>query len=103
MRKIVAKRPRVVCFVGKGIWESFIRAAVSEVKTPKIEVVTSTIASSSTILARKGNDVTVATTSVAKTTKKTKASKIPFEAFDLQPYKIVHYARMYTSSFYCGG
>ena len=33
--KIAQHRPRVVCFVGKGIWDSFARAAVPRVRKSK--------------------------------------------------------------------
>ncbi|KAI0777304.1 uracil-DNA glycosylase-like protein [Trametes elegans] len=100
LRKIVLKRPHVVCFVGKGIWDSFIKAAATT---------SSAGASSSIVLdgqASEGNtaisndspvkvDTQTRTTSPAKkkrgSLKRTKSStQSEPSAYDLQPWKVVH-------------
>ena len=35
LRKIARYRPRVVCFVGKGIWDTFVRAAAPPDPSPR--------------------------------------------------------------------
>ncbi|KAI0674676.1 uracil-DNA glycosylase-like protein [Trametes maxima] len=76
LRKIVRKRPRVVCFVGKAIWESFIKAVVPSPSDNE-----------------SGNSMEVSTAKTSArtkaTSKKTKTSSEPFR-YDLQSYKVVH-------------
>ena len=112
LRKIVEKRPRVLCFVGKAIWESFIREAApsskSAVKTEVLDVeftmnvptgTTRPTPSSSTSTpgssSRSSSTPTTRAPSRAKAkrTNSKKPKPEPF-VFDLQPYKVVHSARM---------
>ncbi|KAI0634692.1 uracil-DNA glycosylase-like protein [Trametes polyzona] len=92
LRKIVLKRPRVVCFVGKKIWESFVKVAAPspqngsngrgshEEESARAEIlVGDTDAGSSTV-----------GVSGKRAVSKKKAPARPAFTFDLQPYKIVH-------------
>ncbi|KAH9900800.1 uracil-DNA glycosylase-like protein [Cubamyces lactineus] len=100
LQKITRKRPRIVCFVGKGIWDSFIKAAApspvaneepSSGESQPVEPPTGAAAQAdgSDLLATKAK-ASKKIGSRAKTTKqKGKVPKEPF-VFDLQPYKVVH-------------
>ncbi|OSD02592.1 DNA glycosylase [Trametes coccinea BRFM310] len=102
LRKIVRKRPRIVCFVGKAIWESFIKAvappeaSIGEVIASEAECIeqicvtgtssTSEPAASSPTATRVKKKSVVRESSARG---KLKAKSPPFQ-FGLQPYKVVH-------------
>ncbi|KAI0360306.1 DNA glycosylase [Trametes cingulata] len=99
LRKIVRHRPRFVCFVGKQIWESFIKAAAP----PSSRPFTPSDVPATPVVEHTEETVTaVAEGSVAVTKKRKKevvqrepAKRQPkgqpkFTAYDLQPYKVVH-------------
>ncbi|KAI8971295.1 uracil-DNA glycosylase-like protein [Trametes punicea] len=100
LQKIVRKRPRIVCFVGKAIWDSFIKAAAPSPIFGEEAVTTDTQATEASLTttteaAASGELVAVTKTRKATMTKerpsRRKAKPIPKTfAFDLQPYKIVH-------------
>ena len=112
LQKIVERRPRIVCFVGKAIWESFIRAVAPPSKPPmKDEVLdaefTMNVPSGSTSGSVSGS-ASGSASSPAPTTRAPSRTKLkrtnsrkpkpePF-VYDLQPYKIVHTARTYITS-----
>ncbi|KAM5541870.1 hypothetical protein V8D89_004599 [Ganoderma adspersum] len=108
LQKIIERRPRIVCFVGKAIWESFIRAVAPPSKSAvKIEVSdaeftmdvpigTSTTTTSSSASTPGSSSSSTPTTRApsrakAKRTNPKKPKPEPF-VFDLQPYKVVHTA-----------
>lgn len=98
--KIVLLRPRVVCFVGKQIWESFIKAAAprptgSRKNTPSAEREVHTEVVNASV-AGPGNSVAQVTATRKKSVTKKRPAKPPL-AFDLQPYKVVHPDRMSLS------
>ncbi|KAI0646677.1 uracil-DNA glycosylase-like protein [Trametes meyenii] len=75
LRKIVRKRPRVVCFVGKAIWESFIKATAP----PPSDNDSGNLAEA----------FTARTASRPKASLKKMKTSEPF-TYDLQAYKVVH-------------
>ncbi|KAH9930474.1 DNA glycosylase, partial [Epithele typhae] len=75
--KIYRHRPRVVCFVGKGIWDSFIRAVVPPPSTPPAK--------------DKTPDVGIVSATDGEWTETKSEPGSPFD-YDLQPYKVVHVA-----------
>ncbi|CDO72827.1 hypothetical protein BN946_scf185002.g12 [Trametes cinnabarina] len=102
LHKIVRKRPRVVCFVGKAIWESFIKAAApsilaneelvsADVDPYEVSVKTEVVTAQDHM---KGTSVALMQTekkAVRRSTSKRKATvKTRTFEFGLQPYKIVH-------------
>lgn len=98
LRKIVLLRPRMVCFVGKQIWESFIKAAAprptgSRKSTPSAERTSAerevhAVEVTASVVGP-GNSVAQVTTTRKKSVTKKRSPKPPL-AFDLQPYKVVH-------------
>ncbi|KAI1785071.1 uracil-DNA glycosylase-like protein [Ganoderma leucocontextum] len=105
LRKIVERRPQIVCFVGKAIWESFIRAVAPPSKSAvKAEVVdaeftmnipTSSTASSSACTPGSASSSSPATRAPSRAkVKRTNSKKLKPEPFvyDLQPYKVIHTA-----------
>ena len=106
-RKILQKRPRIVCFVGKGIWESFIRATAPPADSPvkseeaepetklTVEVATSVASGPMTpdpAAATRTKTVGATSRTKVKRTTSRKAKPEPF-VYDLQPYKVVHTSR----------
>ncbi|PIL28227.1 hypothetical protein GSI_09639 [Ganoderma sinense ZZ0214-1] len=108
LRKIIERRPRIVCFVGKAIWESFIRAlapppAKAAVKTevPDAEFTMnvptptgstpSSSASTPTSTPPSAPATRAPSRAKVKRTNSKKAKQEPF-VYDLQPYKVVHTA-----------
>ena len=111
LQKIVERRPRIVCFVGKGIWESFIRAVAPPSKPPvKDEILdaeftlnvpsggtpSSASASASGLPTSSAPTTRAPSRTTPKRTNSRKPKPEPF-VYDLQPYKIVHTARTYAT------
>ncbi|OJT08255.1 G/T mismatch-specific thymine DNA glycosylase [Trametes pubescens] len=97
LRKIVLLRPRMVCFVGKQIWESFIKAAAprtsSRDPTPSAEITSAEREVHAVEVAASAAGPESSVAQVTTTRKKSVAKKRPAKqplAFDLQPYKVVH-------------
>ncbi|KAI0366060.1 DNA glycosylase [Pilatotrama ljubarskyi] len=100
LKKIVRHRPRIVCFVGKQIWESFIKAAAPQSSEPSSPVGIPPApvmqhADEETVSAVSEDSVAVTTkrrkTVVERQTANRKAKAPPkFTACDIQPYKVVH-------------
>ncbi|RPD72575.1 DNA glycosylase [Lentinus tigrinus ALCF2SS1-7] len=96
MRKIVEKRPRIVCFVGKGIWDSFIRAAAPSSPSPQtpFEVPSFTESSSQSApqvpsfgAVAESSQLLPPQSKKRPSVKKSKSAPI---IYDVQPYKVVH-------------
>ncbi|KAH9848995.1 uracil-DNA glycosylase-like protein [Lenzites betulinus] len=80
LRKIALTRPRILCFVGKQIWESFVKAAA-----PRAVI-------QATDRPRPTDAAGGSTTEVSAKSRKKRSSgpTKPTFAFGLQPYKILH-------------
>ncbi|TFK85263.1 DNA glycosylase [Polyporus arcularius HHB13444] len=96
LRKIVERRPRIVCFVGKAIWESFIRAAAPPSKSPHPPFAVSGSGSESTTAQILPNGIGAGGSRTPRpspkrspSAKKSKSSAVSV-VYDLQPYKVVH-------------
>ncbi|TBU28265.1 uracil-DNA glycosylase-like protein [Dichomitus squalens] len=106
-QKIIQRRPRIVCFVGKGIWDSFIRATAppvgpavnsedADIDTKFTMAVTTSVTSSSSAPdpkppATATSTVKTRSKATVKRTVSRKAKAEPF-VYDLQPYKVIHTA-----------
>ena len=108
MRKIVEKRPRIVCFVGKGIWDSFIRAAAPPASTPPTPFEVPGYSGSKTQDTPEDVPVRPILGSSLQTqpkkrpsVKKTKSKSTVPADYDLQPYKVVHHACTYQTARHC--
>ncbi|KAI9061576.1 DNA glycosylase [Trametes sanguinea] len=89
--EIVRKRPRIVCFVGKAIWESFIKAAAPPSASNEGVVIAETKQATSSS-GRTETFTQVQQSAIvgkARAKGKMKAKPPPF-GFGLQPFKVVH-------------
>ncbi|KAI0699161.1 uracil-DNA glycosylase-like protein [Cerioporus squamosus] len=95
MRKILEKRPRIVCFVGKAIWELFVRAVAPPSQSPRTlsEAPGSPSGRTSQVspdgILAQSSDQLQSPTKQRPSAKKAKSGALPV-VYDLQPYKVVH-------------
>ncbi|KAH9943535.1 uracil-DNA glycosylase-like protein [Amylocystis lapponica] len=82
LQKIARFRPRIVCFVGKGIWEAFERALPKGARA-------GTSPPPSSALAPSAGSSTDKATLVRSPVGRRRAAKLQFK-FDVQPYKVMH-------------
>ncbi|OBZ71815.1 G/T mismatch-specific thymine DNA glycosylase [Grifola frondosa] len=82
LRKIARFHPRIVCFVGKGIWESFRRAIIPSVIPAEIDKDETERDINPRPSSSKGKQR-------ALKSKGGKSATVPFE-WDIQPFKFVH-------------